>query len=177
MEGAGCALATIAAYIDLNPVRAGMVADPKEYRWSGYGEAVGGGRLAREGLRVAVEARLQRPVTARKLLPEYRCYLFDSGAARQAGRRGEKARRGFTPEEIDAVLAKGGKLELTEALHCRVRYFCDGAIFGSRAFVERFFDSHRKCFGARRRTGARTMRGIRAPDLFVARALRIQPVG
>ena len=30
------ALRTMAAYIDLNPVRAGMVEDPADYRWSGY---------------------------------------------------------------------------------------------------------------------------------------------
>lgn len=45
----------MAAYIDLNPVRAGVCADPADYRWSGYGEAVGGGKKgngkkAREGL-------------------------------------------------------------------------------------------------------------------------------
>ena len=39
----GMAVRTMAAYIDLNPVRAGMVADPAAYRWSSYGEAVGGG--------------------------------------------------------------------------------------------------------------------------------------
>jgi REP element-mobilizing transposase RayT len=39
----GTAARTIAAYIDLNPVRAGMVSDPADYRWSSYGEAVGGG--------------------------------------------------------------------------------------------------------------------------------------
>lgn len=44
-----------AAYIDLNPVRAGMDSDPATYRWSSYGEAVGGGpkgngKKAREGL-------------------------------------------------------------------------------------------------------------------------------
>ena len=38
--GSGVAAWTMAAYIDLNPVRAGMVSDPAEYRWSGYGEAV-----------------------------------------------------------------------------------------------------------------------------------------
>ncbi|MFT6182318.1 MAG: hypothetical protein ACI9NQ_001264 [Paracoccaceae bacterium] len=37
---------TMTAYIDLNPVRAGICADPAEYRWSSYGEAVGGGRGA-----------------------------------------------------------------------------------------------------------------------------------
>ena len=34
----------------LNRVRAGIVKDPKEYWWSGYGEAEGGGVQAREGL-------------------------------------------------------------------------------------------------------------------------------
>jgi len=37
----GLAARTMAAYIDLNPVRAGMVPDPAEYRWSSYGEAMG----------------------------------------------------------------------------------------------------------------------------------------
>ncbi len=51
----GVAARTISAYIDLNPVRAGMVKDPADYRWSSYGEAVGGGtkgngKKAREGL-------------------------------------------------------------------------------------------------------------------------------
>ena len=45
----------MAAYVDLNPVRAEMVSDPADYRWSSYGEAVGGGkqgngRKTREGL-------------------------------------------------------------------------------------------------------------------------------
>ncbi|MEP2775665.1 MAG: hypothetical protein ABJZ54_12595 [Luteolibacter sp.] len=42
----GTAARTMAAYIDLNPVRTGMVEDPAEYRWSSYGEAVGGGGKA-----------------------------------------------------------------------------------------------------------------------------------
>ena len=51
----GTAARTISAYIDLNPVRAGMVEDPADYRWSSYGEAIGGGKKgngkkAREGL-------------------------------------------------------------------------------------------------------------------------------
>ncbi len=37
---------TISAYIDLNPVRAGMVKDPADYCWSSYGEAIGGGAKA-----------------------------------------------------------------------------------------------------------------------------------
>jgi putative transposase len=40
----GLASRTMAAYIDLNPVRAGICKDPADYRWCSYGEAVGGGR-------------------------------------------------------------------------------------------------------------------------------------
>jgi hypothetical protein len=43
----GEAARTMAAYIDLNPVRAGMVSDPAEYRWSSYGEAIGVGEEER----------------------------------------------------------------------------------------------------------------------------------
>jgi REP element-mobilizing transposase RayT len=45
------ALQVVSAYVDLNPVRAGMVKDPKDYRWSGYGEAVATGGKMLEGLR------------------------------------------------------------------------------------------------------------------------------
>jgi len=37
VEGAGDVVATMAAYIDLNPVRAKLVVDPQDYRWSGMG--------------------------------------------------------------------------------------------------------------------------------------------
>ena len=39
----GVAAKTISAYLDLNPLRAGMVKDPADYRWNSYGEAIGGG--------------------------------------------------------------------------------------------------------------------------------------
>ncbi len=44
------ALLTMAAYIDLNAVRAGIVTDPNDYRYGGYGEACGGSGQAREGI-------------------------------------------------------------------------------------------------------------------------------
>jgi len=44
------ALMTVAAYIDLNPVRAGIATDPARYRFCGYGEAMGGAKQARKAL-------------------------------------------------------------------------------------------------------------------------------
>ena len=56
VEGAGHVLATMAAYIDLNPVRAGIVKDPKDYRWCSYGEAMAGKKRARLGIQKIAEA-------------------------------------------------------------------------------------------------------------------------
>ena len=53
----GHAARVVAAYIDLNPVRAGIVKNPKDYRWCSYGEAMGGKQRAREGIqRVMLES-------------------------------------------------------------------------------------------------------------------------
>jgi putative transposase len=60
VEGSGNPLQTMAAYIDLNPVRAGIVEDPKEYRFSGYAEAV-----AEDGAAALSCALLYRRLAAR----------------------------------------------------------------------------------------------------------------
>ena len=44
------ALALIASYIELNAIRAGIVADPKEYVWCGYRDALAGHKPARTGI-------------------------------------------------------------------------------------------------------------------------------
>lgn len=56
----GFAARTVAAYIDLNPVRAGIVTDPAKYRWSSYAEALAGGKKAQARLVRAIERRVQR---------------------------------------------------------------------------------------------------------------------
>jgi len=46
IEDTAACLRTVAAYIDLNPVRAGIVKDPKHYRYCAYTEAVTGNEEA-----------------------------------------------------------------------------------------------------------------------------------
>ncbi len=91
VEGTGKALSTMAAYIDLNPVRAGIVKDPAQYRWSGYAEAVARCNLARLGLKkvvMGVLASERAGETGRqqmgRLLARCRVYLFEKGEQREA---------------------------------------------------------------------------------------------
>ena len=77
VEGAGQALRAMAAYIDLNPVRAKICEDPKDYRWCGYAEAVAGGKLARAAL-----SWLSALNPHGGMKPESAALLADASAAR-----------------------------------------------------------------------------------------------
>ena len=186
IEGAGNALATMAIYIDLNPVRAALVSDPAEYRWCGYGQGMAGVRAAREGLAVVVKAvrgghghdeAAAVGVPQQRVMAEYRVELFGRGESRGFDENGKPSRLGVSQKRIKEVLESKGRLDRWEAVRCRVRYFSDGLILGSRDFVERFFEGHRWRFGARRENGARAMRYVNLPELFTIRDLQKAPIG
>jgi hypothetical protein len=160
-------LRAVAAYIDLNAVRAGLVGDPKDYRFCGYAEAVAGGVWARAGL-----ASWHFGADWPMVQADYRTELF--GLAAGPPERGAI----ITPEALAQVLAQGGRLPLATVLRCRVRYFSDGAVLGSRAFVA----MHLAAYGAR--TGRRQGMDVRPlppiadwGDLATLRALRRRAFG
>ncbi len=152
VEGAGglspdgpSALLAVAAYIDLNPVRAGLCDDPKDYRWCSYAAAVVGGKAARRGIAACLGAggeEGQKAHLARawaRHAKRYRLLLFGVGEHREGGATPEgptKRQRGFTQKQIDRVFARGGKLTVAEALRCRLRHFTRGVALGSRKFLE-----------------------------------------
>jgi REP element-mobilizing transposase RayT len=68
-------LRQVAAYIDLNPVAAGMVSDPGEYEWSGFGEAVRGAAVARWGIYRAAGYDFRGRGSRSSALREYGAYL------------------------------------------------------------------------------------------------------
>lgn len=177
VENSESAKATVAAYIDLNPVRAKVAADPKDYRWSGYGEACAGGKLAREGLAAVHASRwMEQLGTWRHVSKRYRVLLYTAGEEKHAAYGGRVARPGIATAEVDRVIDNGGKMTVQQALRCRVRYFSDGMAIGGKAFVDGVFESNRRFFGPKRKNGARKMRVADWGDLRVARALRINPL-
>ena len=199
----GIAARTMAAYIDLNPVRAGMVTDPAEYRWSSYGEAVGGGnkgngKKAREGLVRACMSHKGAGFEAEKWKEVARVYrkLLGIALERKAGRSGDmvaaqKGKRLATVTEKslqpgakpDPNMAKQEDketvlrdLEMAAMLRHRVRYFTAGAVIGSKMFVNEAFAHARERFGGKRKDGACKLRGlasVAAEHLWSARDLRV----
>jgi putative transposase len=162
VEDAPDAVGTVAAYIDLNAVRAGLVPDPKEYRFCGYGEAVSGNEEAQAGLLSFLEAKDWEEGGA-----EYRCKLFVEG-----GTAGQSGKVILSRQEILKVLENGGKIGCGEALRLRIRYFRDGLVLGSEGFVNEIFAQFRDRFGSKRKTGARKLRQLPFEGLRTMRDLR-----
>ena len=172
----GDALMTMAAYIDLNPIRAGMVEKPEDYRWSGFSEAMGGRRTAQGAIRAVVETHSQKPTTNEAALAKYRGLLYGEGEAMKAGQNGERGRKGMSKAQVQEIIEKKGKLSRYELLRCRVRYFTDGVALGTKEFVEGVFTSERDRFGEKRRTGARRLRHLDVGELRTLRALRVDVI-
>jgi REP element-mobilizing transposase RayT len=187
----GVAAWTMAAYIDLNPVRAGMVSDPADYRWSGYGEAVGGGakgngKKARLGLILTV----RNPETREQIQIESweevsRIYRRAMGLAlvRKSGRAGAVLLDYASQNEAEYLEGATEDrsylpdLGMAKMLRMRVRYFTDGAVIGSKEFVNEAFAGARERFTEKRKDGARRMRGSGAPavgTLWSMRDLRVR---
>ena len=143
----------VAAYIDLNPIRAGMVEDPLDYTWSSYGAAVRGDKEAMSGLRALWGGSKAEALAA------HRVFLFEEGSEEKtedfetedrpgnSGKRkggiqdpktgGKKARVGIDARKVWAERTRGGRLPLGVMLRLRVRYMTAGAVIGSKGFVEK----------------------------------------
>lgn len=155
----GSAARLVAAYIDLNPVRAGIVEDPADYPWSSYGEATAKSPLrgkpsptnlrARAGLVRAFFAHQGTAPDATRWKDCLQIYLPWIG---QAMARMHATRTGKPPDH--QLLQSPGA-----ALTGRIRHFIDGVVVGSRGYIEQFFEETRDRFSAKRTTGARPIRG------------------
>ena len=161
VEDQPSSLEAVAAYIDLNPVRAGLVEDPKDYRFCGYAAAVAGNALARKGLMSFLGKKSWGESAA-----AYRLRLFvGGGATRQSGKAV------IDKEKIKAVIEQGGELSLGEVLRLRVRHMTNGVVLGSKEFVNEVFELHREKFGAKRKDGARPIRALASIGLNALRDL------
>ena len=160
-------LEAVAAYIDLNPVRAGLVDDPKDYRFCGYAAAVAGNTLARKGL-----MSFQGKARWGECAAAYRMRLFvGGGAAHQSGKVV------LDKEKIKEVIEQGGELSVGQVLRLRVRHMSDGLALGTRAFVNEVFTLHREKFGPKRKDGARPIRALSSIGLNALRDLRVRALG
>ena len=131
------------AYIDLNPVRAGIVKKPEEYRWCslGYHAQTGNrdGFLSTDfGLREfsvkGVEDRLAH----------YRRFVYEKGGLMTG----------------DPDLNEGLDLSHVDRFRYRTRYFTDSGIIGTKEFVSRVYQDFKGYFASRHEKRPKPVQGL-----------------
>lgn len=165
------ALTRVAAYIDLNPVRAEIVTDPKDYRWCSYAASLAGNPLARAGL-IQIFANLKKWDTA---IQSYRMILFGKGYASKGNP--EKDRGRISAERLEEIIRLNGKVPLQELLRVRVRYFSDGLALGSKSFVSDILAENPTAFGKQRKQAGAPLPEASWGRLHVIRNLKRRVYG
>lgn len=174
VQGEPGLLAMVAAYIDLNSVRAGLVKDPRDWRWCGYAEAVAAQSRARLGLLEALGESDEASCTGSGWARAHRGYreILMHGAVQQRDEEDRVVRKGIVAGEFEAHEAAGFELPKRALLHQRIRYFTDGLVLGSEAFVEEVFRRKRRSLGIKRKVGPRVPRLEGLGDLRTLKDLR-----
>jgi putative transposase len=129
----GETLVNLLAYIDLNPVRAGIVSKPEDYRWSGLGYLVQTGNR-HNLLDLNLGMHEWNEFNTSEIIRKYRQFVYETGAMDTG--KGKQ----LDPELVKRERKKNYRLTRGDVFRHRCRYFSDSGIIGSKEFVSEVFD-------------------------------------
>ena len=149
----GETLVNCLSYIDLNPVRAGLVQRPEAYRWSSIGYHLQTDN--KDGF-LSLDFGLRQFVTCsdKERLAHYRRFLYETGAVdKDNGARIDK-------QVLESERKKDFAVTRTMRFACRTRYFTDSGIIGTKAFVAATFQQFKDRYPAKKDKIPRPVPGL-----------------
>jgi putative transposase len=155
------------AYIDLNPIRAGLVERPEDYRWNSLGYHV---QTGNKDNFLSFDFGLKEfgVLNAEERLKRYRRYVYEAGALN----RPEKM---VTPVPSSGATGPAGvihskvlakerenyfELNRVRRFKYRTRYFTDSGIIGSKEFVFENYQRFKGVFMSKREKIPRPVAGL-----------------
>jgi len=153
------------AYIDLNPLRAGIVQKPEEYRWSSLGYHVQTGNkdnfLSTDfGLK---EFNLR---SKKEMVRRYRRYIYEAGSIDLRNKGKAKI---VDPRVLYKEKQKGLKITRASRMRYRTRYFSDSGIIGSKAFVSAHYKQFKHHFTSKHEKKPKPIQGL--PGIYSLKRL------
>ena len=135
----GDTLINCLAYIDLNPIRAGIVQRPEQYRWSSLGYHV---QQNNKGSVLSLDFGLKEfgKMNKKERLRRYREYVYEAGALDTD--KGGK----IEAKIIDQEKKQNFELTRIDRFRYRSRYFTDSGIIGSKEYVQKNFQRFKALF-------------------------------
>ena len=137
----GETLVNCMAYVDLNPVRAGICEKPEEYPWSSLGYHF---RTDNKDDFLSLDFGLSEFGRGDEQLKAYREFVYEKGRI-TAGSKGSTEGSGTKP--LDRFMNKS-------------RYFSDSGIVGTKAFVSRHYQTFKHHFSSRHEKIPKAIKGL-----------------
>ena len=139
--GNGEALINCLTYIELNPVRAGLVEKPEDYQWCSLGY-----HLQTKNKDNLLSMDFGHPEfdakDAARQLDHYRTYIHDKGRIRV--------------DQENIALPDDQK----DRFRCRCRYFIDGGVIGSKEYVNHVYQQFKDIFYSKNEKKPRLISGL-----------------
>ncbi|BBO81251.1 hypothetical protein DSCO28_18170 [Desulfosarcina ovata subsp. sediminis] len=144
------------AYIDLNPVRAGIVERPEDYRWNSLGYHI---QTSNKDGFLSTDFGLKpfNVKSEKERVRLYRKYVYETGAIPTDGKPYTKT----IPEKIVTEERKVNfKISRTDRFLYRTRYFTDSGIIGSKEYVSDTYQQFKHLFQSRHEKKPKSVKGL-----------------
>ncbi|MFC1862693.1 transposase [Thermodesulfobacteriota bacterium] len=142
------------AYIDLNPVRAGIVKKPEAYRWSSLGYHVQA-KNAEGFLSLDFGLKEFGYKNKKERLAHYRCFVYEKGGLVKKVVRSQKSEVSLKSEKKPEM-----DLKTIDRFRYRTRYFTDSGIIGTKDYVERIYIQFKDHFSSKHEKLPKTIKGL-----------------
>lgn len=141
------------AYIDLNPVRAGIVDKPEDYRWNSIGYHV---QTENKDDFLSLDFGLKEfsVLDAKERLRRYRRFLYEKGVG--------ESEKGIGIDEtiVEKERKRNFELKKTDRFSYRTRYFSDSGIIGTKAFVSKHYLQFKHYFQSKNEKTPKRISGL-----------------
>jgi REP element-mobilizing transposase RayT len=144
------------AYIDLNPLRAGIVSRPEDYRWNSLGYHV---QTHNRDNFLSTDFGLKEfnVKSEKERIRRYRRYVYEAGSV-------NRPEKGKTKVIGDRILEKERKREFelgrSDRFRYRTRYFTDSGVIGSKEFVSKTYRRFKHHFNSKNEKKPKPIKGL-----------------
>ena len=144
------------AYIDLNPLRAGLVQRPEQYRWNSLGYHI---QTNNQDNFLSTDFGLKEfnVQSKNERVKRYRRYVYEAGALNRPERGSVKV---IEDKVLEKERSRAFELSKTDRFRYRTRYFTDSGIIGSKEFVSKTYQRFKNIFSSKQEKKPKPIKGL-----------------
>jgi len=152
----GETLVNCLAYIDLNPLRAGIVDRPEDYRWNSLGYHL---QTENKDEFLSTDFGLKEFSIKNKKerIRRYRRYVYEAGALNRPDKMQAQV---IDAEVVDKERKKDFEISRISRFRYRTRYFTDSGIIGSKEFVAENYQRFKHLFYSKHKKKPKPIKGL-----------------